>query len=212
VVASDLREPGAFRRHFLHSKAKKEGRVANLLTRNFIDFLALYGLYGGDVVPSDDEGDDDDDDDFSDFEYQPSPGALAASSRLTGTESTPLLGDEERPSQRHSRTRTSSNVPVHGISSKKAFFMVMKAFVGTGVLFLPRAFLNGGLAFSIVVLIAMGWLTLHCMMLLVETSRTLGGSFGELGEKVYGPWMRYLILASIALAQVFKFPLLSFFY
>jgi hypothetical protein len=35
------------------------------LTSNFIDFLVLYGFYGGDVYPSDDE----------DEEYEPLPAA-----------------------------------------------------------------------------------------------------------------------------------------
>jgi hypothetical protein len=41
------------------------------------------------------------------------------------------------------------------------------------------------------------------MLLLVETSKIVGGSFGEIGEKVYGPKVRTLVLASIASAQVF---------
>ncbi len=90
-----------------------------------------------------------------------------------------------------------------GTSAKKAFFMVLKAFVGTGVLFLPSAFANGGLVFSLVLLVILGYLTLHCMILLVETSRKMNGmSFGELGAAFYGPWMRQLVLASIAISQV----------
>ena len=52
-------------------------------------------------------------------------------------------------------------------------------------------------------MVSIGYLTLHCMLLLVETSKIVGGSFGEIGEKVYGPKVRTLVLASIASAQVF---------
>ncbi|KAJ3395629.1 neutral amino acid transporter, partial [Chytridiales sp. JEL 0842] len=69
------------------------------------------------------------------------------------------------------------------------------------VLFLPKAFSDGGMGFSITLMVILGYLTLHCMLLLVETSRTLGGSFGDVGEKLYGPSMRSLVLWSIAVSQ-----------
>ena len=62
------------------------------------------------------------------------------------------------------------------------------------------------MAFSIILMVIIGYLTLHCMLLLVETSKIVGGSFGEIGEKVFGPKVRTLVLASIASAQVFIFP------
>ncbi|KAJ3404049.1 neutral amino acid transporter, partial [Chytridiales sp. JEL 0842] len=58
IRASDLREPGMFRRHFVTRKAEQEGRAPNIFTRNFIDFLALYGFYGGDVYPEDEDDED----------------------------------------------------------------------------------------------------------------------------------------------------------
>jgi proton-coupled amino acid transporter len=81
--------------------------------------------------------------------------------------------------------------------------MLVKAFVGTGVLFLPKAFSNGGLVFSIVSMIIIGYLTKHCMILLVEASRAFGGkSFGDLGHLIYGEWFKHLVLASIAISQM----------
>jgi solute carrier family 36 (proton-coupled amino acid transporter) len=55
--ASDLMEPGMFRRQFLQNRALALGRPEPpFLTRNFIDFLVLYGFYGGDVLPEDETG------------------------------------------------------------------------------------------------------------------------------------------------------------
>lgn len=174
--ASDLREPGVFRRHFVHTQAQMQGKQPpNALTRNFMDFLALYGFYGGDVYPEDQE------EEYAEGDVEEDLG-----------ETQPLVP----------RSRTPSVAAVHGTSAKKAFFMVLKAFVGTGVLFLPKAFSNGGMAFSLVTLVVIGYLTLHCMLLLVETSRTLGGSFGDIGEHLYGQKMRQLVLGSIAISQV----------
>jgi proton-coupled amino acid transporter len=87
----------------MSARAEREGqRAPTFLAQNFLDFLVLYGSYGGDIHPEDDESDDE----IGDMEVEP---LLARSATLTGT-----------------------------ASPKKAFFLIMKAFVGTGVLFLPK--------------------------------------------------------------------------
>ena len=56
---------------------------------------------------------------------------------------------------------------------------------------------------SIILMILIGILSLHCMLLLVETSRKLENkSFGEIGSTLFGTKMYYLVLFSIALAQM----------
>jgi proton-coupled amino acid transporter len=188
--ASDLLEPGAFRRHFVRQQAETEGRSPpNILTRNFIDFLALYGFFGGDVYPTDDEFEEDDEEQGIPSEAEP------LLNRSFHQASTSFM-----PPSALSRAASLSNVV--GTTKKKAFFMIMKAFVGTGVLFLPKAFISGGLVFSVFLLILIGWLTLHCMLILVETSRELGGSFGDIALKLYGPHARQLVLGSIAVSQM----------
>jgi len=171
VYASELREPGVFRRFFMTAKAAREGKAAPVITKNFIDFLVLYGTYGGDVCPSDDEEDGEEDEDA------------------------PLLRTKSRtPSQ---------NTQVQGTSAKKAFFMLLKAFVGTGVLFLPQAFKNGGMGFSIGILMFLGYLNLYCMNLLVEASIAMGGlSFGDLAHQLFVSGFRKLVLGSIAISQM----------
>ncbi|KAK5668891.1 hypothetical protein QVD99_004668 [Batrachochytrium dendrobatidis] len=251
--ASTLMEPGMFRRQFLQNKAQRERkRPPMFITRNFIDFLALYGVYGGDVYPSDDDEDTDsnatgfaiDSEDLVDEEM----GRGGRSERLTYEEvgrnhhdgrfarnQTCIGTDAYHDECDYDHARTSetalllaqsglgtngiatvpgdggNTVGVHGTTSSshtgtsesKAFFMLLKAFVGTGVLFLPKGFLNGGLGFSMVLLVVLGYLTLHCMILLVDTSRSLGGkSFGDIGGHIYGPYMRQLVLASIAISQM----------
>ncbi|KAI9366765.1 transmembrane amino acid transporter protein-domain-containing protein [Zopfochytrium polystomum] len=196
IRASHLMEPGVFRRHFVTNRAVAEGRQPINVTRNFIDFLALYGFYGGDVIPEEDE---DDDDVYGDeFPGVPVGAGAGDPGESPPNENTALIGSSQ--SGRH-RSNSASVHSVQGTSGKKVFFMLMKAFVGTGVLFLPKAFANGGMGFSIVLMVLIGWLTLHCMLLLVETSRKLGGSFGDLGEKLYGNGVRQLVLASIAISQ-----------
>ena len=182
---TSLLEPGGFRRNFIQTRSRQQGRKEpNFLTRNFLDFLVLYGHYGGDVYPSDDESDYSDDGEMDQL-------------IIEADESTALLRN------RLHRTNSTTIPAVHHTSEPKAFFMLLKAFVGTGVLFLPKAFVNGGLIFSLIAMFVMAILSTHCMIILTETSRHFGNkSFGELGKIIYGEECRMLVLGSIAVSQM----------
>jgi solute carrier family 36 (proton-coupled amino acid transporter) len=80
--------------------------------------------------------------------------------------------------------------------------LLLKSFVGTGVLFLPRAYLNGGMLFSNIVLIGVAALSYYCFVLLVSTRLKVEGSFGDMGGILYGKWLRTLILGSIVISQI----------
>jgi len=86
----------------------------------------------------------------------------------------------------------------------RAIFLLTKAFVGTGILFLPKAFLNGGMVFSIVVMIVVAALSLWTYLLLVRARECCegGGSFGDIAEHLYGKKMRFLVQSSISLSQL----------
>lgn len=85
----------------------------------------------------------------------------------------------------------------------KTYFLVFKALVGSGILFLPKAFANGGLLFSIITLNIFGVLTFICYILLIHCKNHLKiSSFGELGYKTYGNGLRIMILISILISQV----------
>lgn len=80
--------------------------------------------------------------------------------------------------------------------------MLLKSFVGTGVLFLGKAFFNGGLLFSTVVLCFIAMISLYSFLLLVKTRLVVHGSFGDIGGILYGKYMRWAILFSIVLSQI----------
>jgi len=95
----------------------------------------------------------------------------------------------------------------------KAALLLLKSFVGTGVLFLPKAycslltstnfsFMNGGMIFSSLLLPAFAMFSLYCFMLLVNTRKLIVGSYGEIGGALYGKEMRFVILASIVISQI----------
>lgn len=57
---------------------------------------------------------------------------------------------------------------VHQVANGKGLLMLIKSFIGAGILFLPNAFRTGGLVFSSVMVVVMGYLSLKAMWLLVD--------------------------------------------
>ncbi|CAG8549959.1 11512_t:CDS:2 [Funneliformis mosseae] len=115
---SNIREPGGFRRHHVIMKARQAGKEPpNIITRNFIDFLTMYGHFAGE--------------------------------------------DLERATEGGTATPS------------KAVFLLLKSFVGTGVMFLPKAF--------------------NIFSLFPATG---------IGGVLYGNWMRLAVLFSITISQI----------
>ncbi|KAG0165022.1 neutral amino acid transporter [Apophysomyces sp. BC1034] len=84
----------------------------------------------------------------------------------------------------------------------KALFMLLKAFVGTGVIFLPGSFVSGGLVFSICLMVFIACVCLVAFQLLVSTQQQIGGSYGDVAEALYGRWLRYLIMFFLCISQM----------
>ncbi|SGZ58486.1 CIC11C00000006069 [Sungouiella intermedia] len=184
-TASDINVPGGFRREFLINRSLQQNKPPpNFLTRNFVEFLSIYGHFAGE------DFDDDDDDESSEESYED----------VFDEES--LLLQERRPvgSVPKKRKKTAHK----GTASQvKTFFLLFKALVGSGVLFLPGAFHHGGLLFSTIVMMIFGFLTYICYIVLIFSKKILGkSSFGELAFLTYGNPLKYSIMVSIILAQI----------
>lgn len=220
VDITSIRVPGGFRRNYLIRQAPspspgREGGLAGLengrhsaptrppprlFTKSFIEFLTVYGHFAGEELEEDDE-DLDRDGCFTSDAYDES-GAFGQSSdeedRDPGEGSALLTPSTPRRWGMKSKERgpTGDNTPLG------AALLLLKSFVGTGVLFLPKAYLNGGMMFSNVVLLGVAMLSYYCFILLVNTRIKVTGSFGDIGGILYGRWLRVLILSSVALSQV----------
>ena len=180
-TASSFNVPGGFRREFLLNQQQQQHRderleslrttTPNFLTKNFIEFLSIYGHFAGEEL-------EDDENIANHYKY------------LRPHEQAPLLQDD--------------NFNPRGTATdRKAYFLLLKAFVGTGVLFLPKAFYNGGLSFSIIILSLFAVLSWWCYLILVFTKvATKVSGFAEIGLKLYGPWFQRLILSSIVISQI----------
>ncbi|KAF9019259.1 neutral amino acid transporter, partial [Haplosporangium bisporale] len=181
---TSLKEPGGMRRYHMIMKAEASGRQANLLTRSFIDFLAMYGHFAGEDLDDEEGGD------FEPaYDEEDETGGRGTGGRKPRDETTPLIPRSQQPPQ-------GDGTPA------KAVFLLLKSFVGTGIMFLPKAFENGGLLFSSIVLVAIAAISLLSFLLLVESRQVVPASFGDIGGHLYGPLMRLFVLFSVAVSQV----------
>jgi proton-coupled amino acid transporter len=188
-----MKEPGGFRRNFLSARAQERGEEEPPMIRNVVDFLFLYGHFAGEDL--DEDEDVDDDDEQADAEEGRGPSSSRAG---PATERTPLL----QRSMSKTRKRSKSVHNQGTASLTQAVLMLLKGFVGTGVLFMGKAFFNGGILFSTVVLLAIAAISLWSFLLLVETWMKVPGSFGDIGGQLYGNWLRITILFSITVSQI----------
>jgi proton-coupled amino acid transporter len=207
--AGSIKQPGGFRRDYLRrtapspspapgpssygttppSNSQQQPRV---FTNNFLEFLTLYGHFAGESLEEDDEvlGPD---------EYFSSgpldSGAQTDEDEREYGESSALLTPGKRRRKRKEKQEGKA-------SPTGAALLLLKSFVGTGVLFLPRAFLNGGMMFSNLVLLAIAGVSYYCFVLLVSTRLVIEHSFGDMGYHLYGTWMRNMINFSLVISQM----------
>lgn len=192
-AASDINVPGGFRREFLINRSLQQNKAPpNFLTRNFVEFLSIYGHFAGEDF-ADDDDDEEETDDAPDDE-----------GRFEDVFDEELALMQERvPSLPQKRPRKRRDSPKGTASQLKTFFLLFKALVGSGVLFLPKAFHNGGLLFSTLAMTAFGFLTFLCYIILIKSKKVLGkSSFGELGYLTYGKPLKYSIMVSIIISQI----------
>jgi proton-coupled amino acid transporter len=206
---NNIKVPGGMRRNFLiqiprhgldgaNDSSSRQGRPKPaLFTNNFLEFLTLYGHFAGEDLEEDDEVLEPDEY-FSSDAWEGHGYDGEASDGEPGEGSTLLTpGTPGRRKRKHKERGTTGNN-----SSFNAALLLLKSFVGTGVLFLPRAYLNGGMLFSNLVLLGVASLSYYCFILLVNTRLKVDGSFGDIGGALYGKYMRTLILSSIVLSQI----------
>lgn len=201
-----IRQPGGFRRNYIrraaaspspapgpsgYGTAQQARPQPQVFTSNFLEFLTLYGHFAGESLEEDDEvlGPD---------EYFSSDaldsGEHSEDDDHEYGESSALLVPGKRRKRKPKQSGTGSPTG--------AAMLLLKSFVGTGVLFLPRAFLNGGMLFSNLVLLAVAGLSYTCFVLLVSTRLAVEASFGDMGFHLYGNWMRNLINFSLVISQI----------
>lgn len=194
-VERDLvKQPGGFRRSYVLNQAVEHGKTPPRALRSFVDFLMLYGHFAGEHL-EDLEAEIPEDADNA--------RAVHASGFAAGqgTDESSLLLNHyvhgEIPAYRPRPRRNQGEASV-----TDAVLMLLKSFVGTGILFLGKSFFNGGILFSTVVLCAIALISLWSFLLLVRVNLKYPVGFGDMGGLLYGPHMRQAILFSIVFSQL----------
>ncbi|KAE8213591.1 hypothetical protein CF319_g5200 [Tilletia indica] len=153
------------------------------------------------------DGDDEDGDDEEEEEDEDDQSTIDGGNTGEGqprSERDPLLvGRKPRRADTQARIRQAQKHATRGDATViDAVLMLLKSFVGTGILFLGKAFFNGGLLFSVIILCIVAMVSLASFLLLVKANLKVPASFGEMGGILYGSKMRIAILSSIVLSQL----------
>lgn len=165
------------------------------VANNFIEFLTLYGHFAGEELDEDDEVLGPDEYFSSDAYDEATTDNDERRSEDGWGEDSALLTPGKRKRKRKSREAGKG-------SPTGAAMLLLKSFVGTGVLFLPRAYLNGGMVFSNLVLLFIACVSYYCFILLVNTRLAVKASFGDMGGIIFGKHFRNMINFSLVISQI----------
>ena len=216
---NSIKVPGGFRRDYLRRKVPDsspprgghsnhlesglpERREPRFIAKNFIEFLTMYGHFAGEDLNEDDDECLGPNEYFSSDTYEDAEFFGSNDGNGEGREpgENSALLPPSTPGRRKRKHKERGAIGTN--TATGAALLLLKSFVGTGVLFLPKAYLNGGMLFSNIVLLAVASLSYYCFILLVNTRLKIEGSFGDMGGILYGKYMRALILSSVALSQI----------
>lgn len=199
-----IKVPGGFRRNFIRRNVGSSpqndfesgirstyGR-RRFFTNSFIEFLTIYGHFAGEELDEDEESQE--------------PSRYPSSRGYAHMDEENNEGDRD-PTETSGlltagRRKRKERKAQGGSSILGASLLLLKSFIGTGVLFMPKAYLNGGMLFSNIVLVFVAALSYHCCVLLTKTHLKVEGSFGDMGGALYGNWLRSMILISIVISQI----------
>lgn len=83
------------------------------------------------------------------------------------------------------------------------YLTLIKGFVASAVLYLPKSFVNGGYGFSIIALVVSCIITIYCAMLLLQVRKaTKSSSYTDIGMKLYGPIGKALVDIALCMSQI----------
>jgi len=87
------------------------------------------------------------------------------------------------------------------LSPVGTYLSLLKGFVCTGIIYLPKAFRNGGWAFSAAAMLLSYVLTSICTNKLMQARAKVGGSFTHIGMKAMGNTGKYMVDVTLAGSQ-----------
>eukprot|EP00123_Amoebidium_parasiticum_P000899 comp11822_c0_seq1/m.6445 comp11822_c0_seq1/g.6445 ORF comp11822_c0_seq1/g.6445 comp11822_c0_seq1/m.6445 type:complete len:603 (-) comp11822_c0_seq1:17-1825(-) len=97
---------------------------------------------------------------------------------------------------------------MRGNNKKKTVFTIFKAFIASGILFLPHGYMLSGWALANIILAIVGFLATYAMHLLLHTKAKLVAdgkrvlSFGDIAYYAFGSWGRWAVEVAIFGSQM----------
>ena len=80
---------------------------------------------------------------------------------------------------------------------------LMKGFVCSACLYLPRSFVKGGYGFTNIAILLSGCVTIYCAMLLIQIRSKLGASsYTTIGEQLFGKPGKIMVNIALCLSQI----------
>jgi solute carrier family 36 (proton-coupled amino acid transporter) len=198
IRSSDFAVPGGFRRQFVSQKQPKPQQTKTTFTP-VNDWLALWAdvrlLSDVQAISTTDH----------DFVLSPSLRQHVRSAMITNlrNEQLPLLDGGER---QHINTQDGGEHVLAG--NNRTVFTIIKSFLGTAILFIPRGMYSAGLVAGIGIEICMAVLSLWGMILLIRTRQHLERDgnrvfgYADVAFRVIGPVGKSAVEISILLSQL----------
>eukprot|EP00835_Amoeboradix_gromovi_P001571 NODE_74_length_23402_cov_1.166974.p4 type:complete len:416 gc:universal NODE_74_length_23402_cov_1.166974:1105-2352(+) len=89
-----------------------------------------------------------------------------------------------------------------GASNSKTMFLLIKAFLGTGIIFLGKAFYVGGIVPSVVMIAFSAFISNVAGVYLVKSAAVVSGTYQDIAGHLYGPKFKKLVLTSLGIGQL----------
>eukprot|EP00747_Dinoflagellata_sp_TGD_P163447 gnl/TRDRNA2_/TRDRNA2_182129_c0_seq1.p1 gnl/TRDRNA2_/TRDRNA2_182129_c0~~gnl/TRDRNA2_/TRDRNA2_182129_c0_seq1.p1 ORF type:complete len:491 (-),score=77.03 gnl/TRDRNA2_/TRDRNA2_182129_c0_seq1:69-1541(-) len=87
-----------------------------------------------------------------------------------------------------------------------AFLSLLKCYIGSSILFLPKGFEEGGWLVCPIILVLIGLLNMACISLLLECRKRPGCSgLGDMAQQSMGNWGKQMVLLSLVTSQMGAF-------
>jgi len=81
------------------------------------------------------------------------------------------------------------------------YMTLMKGFVCSACLYLPRSFVKGGYGFTNIAILTSGFITIYCAMLLIQIRSKVGASsYTAIGEKLFGKPGKIMVNIALCLS------------
>lgn len=196
VKASDISMPGGFRREYIARDESSLSRVNLNSIKNF--FKETFWYIRLHLTRSEES-----ENDVTASEQDMGERPLSTRNTESHTKHTyENLGGHDSQNRNFECQELREYERAKKANIRQTVLTIMKSFVGSGLLFLPKAFYNGGIFASIVIMILSFIMCLAGMHRLIDCCDKDRETFGQIGYAAYGVFGKRVVNISIIISQL----------